>query len=201
MAGGGGQGGHIGKPHPAGQHPGPGQMEPVGHHQHPFGHVMPQLLQKGPGEAEILQGIAGLVLQKNPAFVDAVPGQVVVHALGLGHVLVVPLAAGDHHGHIRVAGQIVQGGVQPVLKEQRRPPGLHLAPQDNHELGLPMELVPLSAANQPRQHGEAHHPRQHHNQQRPQPEAPQSARVGPVSALVFHAWASSSSAARASHLR
>ena len=64
-------------------------------------------------------------------------GEVIVHGPGLGDVLVVPLAAGDHHQRVRVVVQISQGGVQPVLEENGGAPGLHLTAENHHHAGFP----------------------------------------------------------------
>ena len=90
---------------------------------------------------DILPGVVGLVLLPDAFRLHAVFHQIVVHGLRLGSGFVGALAAGDHHLDVRVLLQVIQRLVQPVLEQNGRPPGLHLAAQDDHEPGLALYVV------------------------------------------------------------
>ena len=76
MAGRGGQGGNLPISKAPGQHPRPGQVEAVGHHQDVrLLHLDPLPGQKLPAEHQIFHGIAGLVLQPDLLLMDEPYGQ------------------------------------------------------------------------------------------------------------------------------
>ena len=199
MAGGGRQGGDAVISGPLRQHPGPGQMEAVGDHHHPLGQVTALCLQQLPGIAQVLVGVVGPLLQKQPVLLHPPLHQVVRHAPGLGDGLVVPLAPGDHHRQVRVALQVVQRPVQPVPQKDRgRPVGHHLAAQHHHRPGVPLDMVVGAVEHRAEQPGKGHGPCQHRRQQQL---LPQTELLSFITAdLPLHPLASSSSADRRSQV-
>ena len=63
---------------------------------------------------EVFPGGGGLVLDPDPIRGNAQLHQLLPHGGGLGHRLVVALAAGNHGDHVRVLGQVVIGPVDPI---------------------------------------------------------------------------------------
>ena len=103
--------------------------------------------------------------------------------------------------NIRVLLQVIQRLVQPILEQDRRPPGLYLTPQDDHELRLALYVVIGPVHHRAKEGAKGQHPRQQQGQHSLLPQGPPLSLVGAVVALPspVHPRASSSSAASVSH--
>ena len=152
--------------------------------------VQTKLRQLIPGIQQILYRVVGLVLLHDALRRDSMLHQIVIHGLGLAGRLIRPLAAGDHHWQVRVLLQVLQGRIQPVLKQNGRPPGLDLAAQNHHGLGLSHDLTARIHSNHRTQRAEEEDTQNHQRQQNPPKDGMASALVGLI-ASGLHARASS----------
>ena len=89
--------------------------------------------QHGTDIFEIFHSAGGPVLHLHPVGGDAGGGQVVEHALGLGKIVFVALAAGDDAPGVGVSVQVLQGGVEPLPEHGGRLGAVDGGSQDDED--------------------------------------------------------------------
>lgn len=132
---------HFPKPCRLRQMDAPEHMEIVGDDPHADVLCPDQLRTVG----DVLRGIRGLVLHKDPLCRDPLLCKIRIHAFGLTAGLIPALAAGHDADRILIVHQICIRRIQPELQHCAGPLLLHLRPKNNDIIKPLPPLVPVVA--------------------------------------------------------
>ena len=110
--------------------------------------------QQIPGKFQVFPGVGGCAFHPQPFRVDAHGRQFIVHVLGFRHGFVGALAAGEDGGAVRVGGEIVIGGVDPVPQGHGGAVLIDLGSQHHQIFPAFLRVSPGAVDDEALRHGE-----------------------------------------------